>query len=106
MLKLEKFDGTKTYMFPNGDLATPEKIREQFPAVDHFPHVIEANGDVCQAIMSLSALRQIYQIDNILPESEAISALETIINTPPQEPEPSPEERMAAAMEFQNLMSL
>lgn len=106
MLKLEKFDGTKTYMFPNGDLATPEKIREQFPAVNTFPHIIEVNGDVCQAVMSLSALKQIHQIDEVLTESEAISALEVILNTPPPEPEPTPEERMAAAMEFQNLLAL
>ena len=106
MLKLEKFDGTKTYMFPNGDIATPEKIRSQFPAVEYFPHVIEVNGDVCQAVMNLNALRQLHAIDDMLAESEAISALETIINTPPQEPEPSPEERMAAAMEFQNLLAL
>ena len=35
MIRLELFDGTKTYMFPNGDIATPEKIRQQFPAVDY-----------------------------------------------------------------------
>jgi hypothetical protein len=105
-LKLEKFDGTKTYMFPNGAVATPDVIRSQFPAVDAFPHVLEVNGDVCQAVMSLNALRQIHGIDDVLTETEAITAIETIMNTPPPEPEPTPEERMAAAMEFQNLLAL
>lgn len=105
MLKLEKFDGTKTYMFPNGEIATPERIRMQFPAVDVFPHVIEVNGDVCQAVMSLSALRSMHNIDAELSETDAIQAIETIINTTPVY-EPSPEERIAAAMEFQNLLAL
>jgi hypothetical protein len=105
MLKLEKFTGTKIYMFPNGEVATPEKIRTKFPAVDYFPHVIEVNGDVCQAVMNLGALRSIHNIDAALTENEAITAIETIINTV-VEPEPTAEERIAAAMEFQNLMSL
>ena len=106
MLKLEKFIGDKTYMFPNGALATPEIIRTQFPAVDIFPHVIEVNGDVCQAVMNLNALRQIHGIDDTLSEVEVISIIEAIINIPPPIPEPTAEERMASAMEFQNLMSL
>ena len=106
MLRLEKFDGSKTYMFPNGDIATPEKIRQNFPAVDHFPHVVEVNGDVCQAVMNLSALRQIHDIDESLTEEEAIAAIEEIVNTPPPEPEPIAEERIAAALEFQNIMML
>lgn len=105
MIRLEKFDGTKTYMFPNGDIATPEKIRQQFPAVDHFPHVLEINGDVCQAVMSLNALRQIHTVDDGLEEAEAIVAIQNAINTPPVA-EPSAEERIASALEFQNLLSL
>ncbi len=103
MLKLEKFDGTKTYMFPNGQIATPDIIRSNYPAVNHFVHVIEVNGDVCQAIVNLSALRGLHNIAEGLTESEAISAIETIINTPAPEPEPSAEERTAAALEYQNL---
>lgn len=106
MLKLVKFDGTKTYMFPSGEIATPTIIREKFPAVDLFTHVLEINGDVCQAVMNLNALRQLHNIDDALSESEAIAAIEVIINTPPPVPDPTPEERMAAAMEFQNMLAL
>jgi len=104
MLRLEKFDGTKTYMFPNGDIATPEKIRQQFPAVDHFVHVIEVNGDVCQAVMNLNALRQIHTVDDGLDEAEAILAIQAEMNKPQLEPEPTAEERIAAAMEYDNMM--
>lgn len=106
MMKLEKFDGTKTYMFPNGAIATPEVIRANFPAVDMFPHVIEVNGDVCQAVMSLNALREMHNIDSTLDEAGAIAAIETIMNTPAPDPGPTAEERIAAAMEFQNLLAL
>ena len=106
MLKLEKFTGDKTYMFPDNSIATPERITAEYPAVTVFPHVLEVNGDVCQAIMNLNALRQMHSIDAALTEDEAIAAIETIVNTPPPSPEPSTEERMVAAMEFQNLMSL
>jgi len=105
MLKLEKFDGIKTYMFPNGAVATPEEIRKQFPAVDNFVHVLEVNGDVCQAVMNLKALRNIHKIDSGLTEAEAIAAIETKVNTPPEEII-SPEERLAAAAEFQNILAL
>jgi hypothetical protein len=105
MLRIEKFDPTKTYMFVNGSLATPEAIRKANPAIDSFTHVLELNGDVVQAIMNLSALRGIHKIDNSLTDDEAILAIETITNTPA----PiviSPQERTAAAMEFTNLMML
>lgn len=107
MLKLEKFDGTKTYMFPTGKLATPEIMVRKYPALEHFTHIIEVNGDVCQAIMNLEAMRQMHDIDPALSEDDAIAALEVIINTP-DEPDPdyqSPEMRIAAALEEQNEMA-
>lgn len=105
MLRLEKFDGTKTYMFPNGAVATPDAIRSQFPAVDAFTHVLEINGNVCQAVMELQALRSLHNVDESLTEEEAIQVLEQIINTPPEQI-PSPEERIASALEFQNILML
>lgn len=106
MLKLEKFTGDKIYMFPNGEMALPETIRGKFPAVESFTHVLEVNGDVCQAVMSLSALRSMYNVDESLNEDEAIKAIELIINAPQPEPEPSADERIASALEFQNLLNM
>ena len=107
MKKLEKYTGNKTYMFPNGALATPEKMLEQFPAVLTFAHIIETDeaGEVCFAVQNLNAMRGIYNIDKTLTEDEAIAKIEKIINTEP-EYEPSAEERIASALEYQNMASL
>lgn len=106
--KIEKYTGDKTYMFPNGAIATKEAVLKQFPAALTFVHFVETdeNGEIMWAFQNLSAMRTMYEIDSSLSEDEALAKIEEIINTPPPEPEPSAEERMAAAMEFQNLMSL
>lgn len=108
MKKIEKYTGEKTYMFPNGDIATKEKVLEQFPAALTFVHFVETdeNGEIMWAFQNLSAMRTMYEIDSGLSEEEALNKIEEIINTPAPEPEPSAEERIAAAMEFQNLLSL
>lgn len=82
---LEKYEGTKTYMFPNGALATPEALLQQFPAALTFAHVIEtdAAGEVCFAVENLAALRSLHGLDSALSESEAIASLQVIINTAP-----------------------
>lgn len=104
MLKLEKFTGNKTYMFPNGHVATPDRIRQDFPAVDVFTHVLEVNGNVCQAVMELGALRGIHGIEESYTDDEAILLIQEKMNAPQPEPELSAEERIAAAMEYDNLM--
>ena len=101
-------------MYPNAALATPERVLADFPAAVAFPHVIETddNGEVLFAIMNLSAMRAQYGIDTSLSESEAIQAIQDIINTPEPEPEETVDEstvalqNIAAQLEFQNMMSL
>ena len=107
MKKIEKYNGDKVYMFPNGAIATKERMLEDFPAVLTFAHIIETDemGEVCFAVENLSAMRSFYGIDPSLTESEAIAKIEEIINTEP-EIEPSAEERIASALEYQNLMSM
>ena len=105
-IKVEKYTTTKTYMFPDGKLATPEVMQAKYPAITTFTHIIETDesGQVCWAVENLSAIRSMLGIDSALSEDEAIFAIETLRNTVP-EPEISAEERIAAAMEFQNLMT-
>jgi len=105
---LEKYTGEKTYMFPNGEIATPATMQEQFPAVTIFTHIIETDeaGEVCFAVQNLSAMRTMYEIDSSLSEDDAISSLQEKINeTLTGETEASAEERIAAALEYQNALS-
>lgn len=106
---IEKYTGKKTYMFPNGALGTPEVMKEQFPAVDVFPHIIETDeaGQVAFAVQNLAAMRSLYNVNPALSEDEAIAAIQEIVNTPPEVADtPSPEERIAAALEYQAVASL
>lgn len=105
---IEKYTGDKTYMFPSGALADKNAVLQQFSAALAFPHIVETDekGEVLFALQNLSAMRTHYGIDTSLSEEEAIAKIQEIVNTPAPEPEPSAEERMAAAMELQALNSL
>ena len=108
MVKIEKFTGNKTYMYPNGAIATAETIKNDFPAVETFTHIIETDeaGQVCFAVQNLAAVGSQMGIDSSLSEDKAIAKIEESRNTPPSEPDPSAEERIAAALEYQNLANL
>lgn len=108
MIKIEKYNESKTYMYPNGDLATPEKVKKDFPAVTAFTHIVETDeaGQVLFAIQNLAAIKSQLGIDVNLSEEDSIRQIETIKNAPAPEPEPDSLERVAAALEYQNLMSM
>ena len=108
MIKIEKFEGNKTYMYPNGALATAETIKKDFPAVETFTHIIETDeaGQVCFAVQNLAAVRSQMGIDPALTEAEAVSKIEELRNAPAPEPDPTAEERIAAALEYQNLVNM
>ena len=109
MKLIEKYVGNKTYMFPNGALATPEVMLAEFPAILTFTHIIETDeaGEVCFAVQNLSAMRSMYKLDTTLTEDEAIAAIQEIVNTEPViDDTPSTDERIAAALEYQVMASL
>ena len=107
-VKIEKYDGSKTYMHPNGELATLEKIKQRFPAVEVFTHIVETDeqGQVMFALQNLAAVRSQLEIDTSLNEDEAIAKIEELRNAPQPEPEPTAEERIAASLEFQNILNM
>ena len=107
MKKVIKYTGEKTFMYPNGALATKERVLKDFPAALTFTHIIETDEaeEVCFAVQNLSAMRGIYNIDATLTEEEAIAAIQEVINTEPEQ-EVSAEERIASALEYQNLMTM
>lgn len=113
---IEKYTGKKTYMFPNGALATPDVMIAQFPAVLAFVHIIETDeaGEVAFAVENLSAMRSMYNLDKNLTEEEAIAAIQDIRNTEPEINNSISNEELtatslasiAAQLEYQNMMTL
>lgn len=109
MKKIEKYNGTKTYMFPSGNIATPEVMDIEYPAWRIFTHIVETDegGEVMFAFQNLSAMRSMHNIDTSLTEDEAISEIENLLNTEPTiNTDPTSEERIAAALEYQNLLNM
>lgn len=108
MIKIEKYNPTKTYMFPNGTMATPQVVQERYPAVNVFEHLVETDeqGQVMFALQNLAAIRGQMNIDSSLSSDEAIAKIEELRNAPQPEPEPSAEERIASALEFNNVLNM
>lgn len=109
-MRILKIYDEKTRMYPSGKVATKDTVYADYPAVKVFTHVIETdeNDEVIYAINNLSALLTSYNIDKSLSEQEAVQAIQDIMNTPrePVEPEPTAEERIAASLEYQNLLAM
>ena len=102
MIKIKKYVGDKTYMFPNGTLATPEIVYSKFPACKSFSHIFETDEleEVIFSMENLSAVRSRYSIAPSLTEDEAILEIERLRNIQPEPNiEPTPEERTANALE-------
>ena len=103
---VEKYNPERTYMYPNGEIATPERVKADYPAVELFTHVITTD-ESHQIIWSMQNLASMASLKNLSgTEDELILALQEDINAPQPEPEPSANERIAAALEFQNLQSM
>ena len=102
MRVLEKYTGDKTYMFPNGGMGTPQAVKEKFPAVTAFTHVVETDesGEVMFALQNLSAMCTMHGVSQQLSENEKIAALSEILNAPDEEESSvTPEIRQAEALE-------
>lgn len=113
MKYLEKYTGEKTYMYPSGALATPERVLADFEAALVFPHIVETDvkGEVMFGFYNLSALETQYGVDPELTDEEAIQAIQDIMNTPEEVVEETDAttaalENIAAQLEFQNMMAL
>ena len=109
MLVVEKYTGEKTYMAPSGTLYDKEAVLRDFQAALAFTHIAttDENGEVLFALQNLSAMRSQYGIDPALSEDEAIAAIQEIINTPEEvNTDPTAEERIASALEYQVMSSL
>ena len=107
MVKLEKYNPAHTYMTPAGGLANAQYVTEKYPAASVFTHVVTTDemSQVMWAFENLSAMRSRMGIDPTMSDDDAIALMEELLNAPEEEGEPSAEERIAAALEYQNVLS-
>lgn len=102
----EFYDNTKTYFSPIWEQYTPEVVAQKYPIVNSgFPVVIETdeNHIMFYACDLLSQYKAMYDIDKELSDEEALAEINRILNLQ-QEITPTVEERIAAALEFQNVL--
>jgi len=59
------YDGTQTFMYPNGEMADPERVYRDFPAARLYPHVIETDEaeQVLFAISNMAASYALYDLE-------------------------------------------
>lgn len=113
---LKLYDANDTYMSPAGTMMDEAGVLERFPAVAHFQHVVQtdAGGEMMYGFYSLSAMKSKYGVEISNPV-QAVKAVEDAMNAEQEQQEAealamaeaiTPEERIAAALEFQALASL
>jgi len=109
-INLELFDRTKNYITPDGNIHTPESLRNDYTIIQIPDAKLVIETDVTGMYMftvpePLYSKAQRMNLDYTQFETDEalLTAMEDILNAPEPEPEPSAEERIAAAMEYQNL---
>lgn len=111
---LKLYQPSDVYMSPAGTLMDEAGVREHFPAVQSFTHIVHTDegGEMMYGFYSLSAMRSKYSISKSLNDAQACQAVEDAMNAEREEQEAealaqaemvTPEERIAAALEFQAL---
>lgn len=107
------YDNSKNYLFPNMKVATPEIIAMEYNAVN-IPDLICVIETDETGIMFYTSPEPIQvmagrigaDISTCTTDDERLQAISGVLNAPAPEPEPTAEERIAAAMEYQNLLSM
>lgn len=113
---LKLYDANDVYMAPAGTMMDEAGVLEHFPAVAHFQHIVhtDAGGEMMYGFYSLSAMKSKYGVEISNP-TQAVKAVEDAMNAEQEQQEAeaqamaeaiTPEERIAAALEFQALASL
>ena len=107
-MKLTIYDGTRTYMYPNGSLAAPETVCKDFPAILTFPHVVTTDDaeQVFFAVENFAAMRSRNKIPSAYSEEEALAALTEIVNAPPALPAPAAADVQASLAALDELRAL
>ena len=112
MTKYKIWNTTDTLVTPIGEVLTAEQVKAKYPA----SAVAGMKYIICDAPISLGVFMEFTQtkasykqmgvpITDGMTDQEVLNAITYFEENPPP-PEPSPEERTAAALEFQSMMLL
>lgn len=111
-MKYKIWNGTETLVTPIGEVLTPSQVVQRYPAAG----IIGMKYIICDAPISMGVFQEFTQtinhykmlgviITEEMTDQEMLDAISYFEENPPA-PEPSTEERIAAALEFQAMMQI
>lgn len=111
-MKYKFWDKQEYLITPTGEVLTPQQVFQRYPA-SQLPNIkyVIADQDINMAVfMEFGMMKESYKrlgvpITDDMTDEEVLNAISQWEENPPM-PEPTAEERIAAALEFQNIMML
>jgi hypothetical protein len=111
-MKYKIWNGTDNLITPIGEVLTPQQVLQRYPAagVAGMKFIIADQPISMAVFMEFEATKNAYKqqgvpITDDMTDQEVLDAISYWEEHPPV-PEPTAEERIAAALEFQNLTSM
>ena len=111
-MRYKIWNKTDNLVTPTGKVLTPQQVIEKYPAagVEGIKYIIADQPINMAVFMEFEATKAFYKqqgvpITDDMTDQEVLDAISEWEEHPPV-PEPTAEERIAAALEFQNLTSL
>jgi len=111
-MKYKIWNKTDSLITPIGEVLTPQQVIERHPAagLEGMKYIIADQPISMAVFMEFEATKAFYKqlgvpITDDMTDQEVLDAISDWEENPPA-PEPTAEERIAAALEFQNLTTL
>jgi hypothetical protein len=111
-MKYKIWNKTDNLITPIGEVLTPAQVISKYPVagIEGMKFIIADQPINMAVFMEFEATKNIYkqqgaQITDDMTDQEVLDAISYFEEHPPT-PEPTAEERIAAAMEYQNLLSM
>jgi hypothetical protein len=114
-MKYKIWNGTDTLITPVGEVLSAEQVKSKYPAsaLDGMKYIICDSPISLGVFMEFTQTKESYKkmganIVDGMTDQEVLDAITAFEDTPPPAPsqEPTPEERIAASLEFQSMMLL
>lgn len=111
-MKYKIWDKQSNLITPIGEVLTPEQVFKRYPssAIEGMKYIICDAPISMGVFMEFESAKNHYKalgvpITDNMTDQEVLDAISNWEENPPTPP-PSPEERIAAAIEFQNLLNM